>query len=332
MRYAGKLGYGFAGVAAIAAIIIVLLLIFPSAMNYFRSNSPQGEDQSRDVTLMLRQKDSDFWNTVQKGAETAAKEFGVQLQIIAPDNDDDVEGQLAMVRSALKQGTDALIVAALDDTGMSKVIDEARIPVIAIDTELTSDNVLSFIGSNNYDAGQKAGKKMIELLDGRGEVAILSIMQDDRNTEQRVHGLLDAFKHAPGIEVLDNRYCMSSPEYCQEVTGVLMDKGEVDGIVALNGGASIGAAREVERRGMSQVVKMVAFDSALEQLELLQDGKLHGTIVQNPFSMGYLGVKHAAEAMDGQEIPERVDIPTKVIDIENMFWMDNQKLLFPFVK
>lgn len=332
MRYSGKLRYGFAGVAAVAALVLLALVLFPSMMDSFRTDGLEEEGKSMPITLMLRQKDSDYWNTVRKGAEAAAKEFGVQLQIIAPDDEDDVEGQLAMIRSAIKQGTHALIVAALDDMAVSRAVEDVRIPVVAIDTELTSSHVRSYIGSNHYDAGQKAGEKMIELLQGKGQVVILSITQDDRNTEQRVHGLLDAFKNAPDIEVLGNRYCMSSPEYCQEVTSVLMDKGEIDGIVALNAGASIGASREVDRRGMSKAVKMVAFDSALEQLELLQDGKLHGTIVQNPFSMGYLGVKYAVEAMDGKEIPERVEIPTKVIDNENMFWMDNQKLLFPFVK
>jgi ribose transport system substrate-binding protein len=48
--------------------------------------------------------------------------------------------------------------------------------------------------------------------------------------------------------------------------------------------------------------------------------------------MGYLGIKHAVETLQGIDVPENVTIETKMIDINNMFWPENQRLLFPFVK
>ncbi|MFD2380414.1 substrate-binding domain-containing protein, partial [Paenibacillus xanthanilyticus] len=183
-----------------------------------------------------------------------------------------------------------------------------------------------------YDAGKKAGERIIEQLGQQGHVVILSSVKDDRNMEQRIRGILDTFKQESFITVLDNRYCMAGIEACESVTRSLMDATLVDGIVALNADAAIGAGRELIRRGEQDRVKVVAFESAHEELEMLQDGVLEATIVQNPFSMGYLGVKHAMQALEGETIPPRVDIHTKIIDRENMFWMDNQKILFPFVK
>ncbi|MNN94482.1 hypothetical protein D3C81_2131190 [compost metagenome] len=67
-------------------------------------------------------------------------------------------------------------------------------------------------------------------------------------------------------------------------------------------------------------------------LELLQNGTVQATVIQNPFSNGYLAVKYAVEAVQGMDVPERVDTGTKLIDLDNMLYPENQKLLFPFVK
>lgn len=332
MTNAAKYGYGLVVVIIAVVILIFLSSLLPLSSDDSRDGLTDEEDAGMTVTLVMRQKDNDFWRTVRMGAEAAAKEFGVKLQVAAPGDKDDVDGQIKLVQQSILHKTDALVIAAADDRRIAEAIKDVNIPVMAIDTEMKSPQVRSFIGINNYEAGQKAGEKMIELLGKQGHVFILSSLKEDRNTEEREHGLIDAFKKAKFITVLSTRYCMSGTNYCQKVTGVVMKQSIVNGIVALDSDASIGAADELEALGVTKQVQIVTFDSTYEQLEKLQDGALHATIVQNPFSMGYLGVKHAAEALDGQSIPERVDIQTKVIDLENMFWLDNQKLLFPFVK
>ena len=332
MKSATKYGYGLAAVIIVVIILVSLSALLPLSSEDSRSGLAEEDNADRTVTLIMRQKESDFWKTVRMGAEAAAKEFGVKLHVAAPNDEDDVDAQIKLVRQSVTGKTNALVIAAADDQRIAQAIKSIHLPVIAIDTEMKSPQVLSFIGINNYKAGQKAGEKMIELLGKQGHVFILSSLKEDRNTEQRVHGLVDAFTKAKFITVLDTRYCMSGADYCQKVTGVVMSKSIVNGIIALDSDASIGAADELQALGVAKQVQIVAFDSSYEQLEKLQDGALSATIVQNPFSMGYLGVKHAAEALNGQFIPARVDIQTKIIDPDNMFWMDNQKLLFPFVK
>ncbi|MFC4098620.1 substrate-binding domain-containing protein [Paenibacillus xanthanilyticus] len=327
-----KFGYALLAIIAAFAIAGILYSLLPTNEAENRVDL-QGEalDQPT-ITLVLREQESDFWETVRMGAEAAAKEFGANLAVTAMPDSDDSAGQIKLVRQALADKTRALVVAAADDGEMAGAITGVRIPVIAIDTDINAGAVRSYIGIDNYDAGKKAGERIIEQLGQQGHVVILSSVKDDRNMEQRIRGILDTFKQESFITVLDNRYCMAGIEACESVTRSLMDATLVDGIVALNADAAIGAGRELIRRGEQDRVKVVAFESAHEELEMLQDGVLEATIVQNPFSMGYLGVKHAMQALEGETIPPRVDIHTKIIDRENMFWMDNQKILFPFVK
>lgn len=327
-----KIGYALLAVIAAFAIAGILYSLLPTGQSEERVDL-QGEALHQpDITLVLREEDSDFWKTVRMGAEAASKEFGADLAVAAMPDSDDSAGQIKLVRQALADKTRALVVAAADDGDMARAITGVRIPVIAIDTDINAGAIRSYIGIDNYDAGKKAGERMVEQLGKQGHVVIMSSVKDDRNMEQRIRGILDAFKQESFITVLDNRYCMAGIEACQDVARSLMDATVVDGIVALNAEAAVGAGRELIRRGEADRVKIVAFESAHEELEMLQDGVLEATIVQNPFSMGYLGVKHAMQALEGEAIPPRVDIHTKIIDRDNMFWMDNQKILFPFVK
>jgi ribose transport system substrate-binding protein len=265
-----------------------------------------------------------------------ALELNINLTFSAPRDEEDVRGQIALIQKSLKAGTDALVLAANDFKTLSTISgldNKGKTPVIAIDSEMQYTPVNSFIGTNNYESGMKAGNKLIEIAGENSHVAIMSFVQGASNAEQREKGLMDAILPYSGIQVVAKEYCFSDPILASTLTNkILTNNKQVDVIVALNTVASIGVADEIQKMGLGGKVKIITFDSTTEELALLQEGIIQATIIQNPFSMGYLGVKYAVEAIDGHSIPEHIDTGSKVIDLDNMFWSENQKLLFPFVK
>jgi ribose transport system substrate-binding protein len=288
------------------------------------------------LEVVLRSQNGDYWKTVKMGAEVAAKEFDVALDFRAPGDEADVKGQIALMEQSVSSNPDAIVLAANDYKELSAVVDDAKdhsIPVITIDSEVETKNIESFIGANNYDAGQVAGKQLIKLMGSSGQIAIVSFKQGERNTELREKGLLEELAKYPDIQVIDKVYTLTDRELAAQLTHNVIDKHpELDGIVALNEISSIGVASAVQSRELQGKVKIVTFDSTSEELELLQEGIIQATIIQNPFSIGYLGVKNAVEAIKGKKVAKRVDTGIKAIDLSNMFWSDNQKLLFPFIK
>jgi ribose transport system substrate-binding protein len=293
-------------------------------------------DQKQNVALIVKMDHGDYWNTVKIGAEAAAKEFNINLTFSAPRDEEDVKGQIALINQSLQLGADALVLAANDSNilaGIAGLGSKRKLPVVAIDSQLESTRVKSFIGTNNYDSGTKAGQKLVELMGETSHVAIMSYVQSADNAAQREKGLMDALKAYPGINVVAKEYCFSDSQLASTLTHKMMtEHKQIDVIVALNTIASIGVANEIQKMGLGGHVKIITFDSTTEELALLQEGIIQATIIQNPFSMGYLGVKYAVEAMNGHSIPDHMDTGSKVIDMDNMFWSENQKLLFPFVK
>ncbi|OCT10499.1 hypothetical protein A8709_11900 [Paenibacillus pectinilyticus] len=321
---------------ALLIAILIAIVSVSSCTEVARDDNTLPVDHKRHLEVILRSQEGDYWKTVKMGAEVAAKEFDVALDFRAPGDEADVKGQIALMEQSISSGPDAIVLAANDYKELSKVVDEAKgahIPVISINSEVESKNVQSYIGANNYEAGQLAGKQLIQLIGKSGQIAIVSFKQGERNTEQRELGLLDEIAKYPDVHVIDKVYSLTDRELAAQLTHSVIDKHpQLDGIVALNEISSVGVATAVQSRHLQGKVKIITFDSTSEELELLQEGVIQATIIQNPFSIGYLGVKSAVEAASGKKLPTHVDTGIKAIDLNNMFWSDNQKLLFPFIK
>ncbi|MGM0882373.1 MAG: substrate-binding domain-containing protein [Bacillota bacterium] len=269
------------------------------------------------------------------GAQAAVEEFGITLHISAASDQGDVDGQLQKAMQSLEAQPDAIVLGANDDASFEpflKAAAERHIPVIAIDSILSSGETATYIGMDNYLAGKEAVREMEEQLEGEGDIAIIAGTMGGINGKLREQGIRDAIAEYPGLRLVDRQPCSEEFGACQQTVSGILDKQAVNGILSLNTETSIGAALELKRRKSGEQVKLVGFDSSPELLELLQENQLQTLIVQNPFSMGYLGIKYALDAADGHTVPPRVEMNMKLIDKENMFWMENQKLLFPVVQ
>ncbi|MFD0696122.1 substrate-binding domain-containing protein [Paenibacillus sp. GCM10027628] len=320
----------------IGRLLFAILIAGTSMSSCTEQSEPLPTEHKKHLEVLLRSQEGDYWKTVKMGAEVAAKEFDVTLDFRAPGDEADVKGQIALMEQSISIGPDAIVLAANDYKELTAVVDHAaslNIPVVSIDSEVESNKTKSFIGANNYVAGQLAGKQLIKLAGTKGNIAIVSFKQGERNAEQREQGLLEEISKYPEIKVLDKVYSLTDRDLAGQLTGqIIQQYPQLDGIVALNEISSIGVADEIQKLGLQGKVKIITFDSTSDELELLQEGVIQSTIVQNPFSIGYLGVKNAVDTMKGKKIPSRVDTGTKAIDLDNMFWSDNQKLLFPFIK
>jgi ribose transport system substrate-binding protein len=319
----------------ILSILLSMFLLFSFFTLQTRKIDLSNHDAVRTVVIIGKLNHGDYWQNVQKGAEVAAKEFNVNVQYLAPENDENVTEQIQLIDQSLARGMDALVIASSDyqeATAEIEKVTQRKIPVIAIDSDVASPSVQSFIGTDNYQAGKVAGGKMVEIAGYSARIGIMSSVKGGGNELQKEKGLEDIVNQYPNTRIVDTEYCNSN----QKMAGVLTKKmlsgpERIDGIVALDVISSVGVANEVKQLGLDGKVKIITFDSSQEELGLVQDGVIQATIIQNPFRMGYLGVKYAVDAINGVSIPKRLEMDTKIIDLENMFWPENEKLLFPFV-
>ncbi|MEC0123540.1 substrate-binding domain-containing protein [Paenibacillus pabuli] len=354
---------------AMTAVMCCLLICMACSM----SNTDSAGSSPR-IALITPAGTGELAEAIRLGAEAAAKETGAELITVeafpsagvtyAPSNPDFAAGQrkvnqehfpngtyplsereLAQVDAvslALEQGVSALLIDPLSERVLSNVIQKAQtmnangvvIPVMVLNDEFPVKGITSVISMDNIEAGRQAGQAMADLLEGRGRIALLGPDPVNPGLMDREQGVEESLARYPDIHV-EPRFVCSTRDSCWQAAKQLLDQQQVDGFIALQEPASLGAADELNRRtsgNNGSKVKIVGFGSEQQQLEQLQEGKIQHLIVQNGFSAGYLGVNQAVARLNNQQVQARVTLETKLVSTDNMFWMDNQKLLFPFVQ
>ncbi|KIL41300.1 LacI family transcriptional regulator [Gordoniibacillus kamchatkensis] len=312
---------------------LLLLLAFAAALVYVL---PALRDGRIHVTVVVKslEKSMEFWQVLSDGVETAGKEFGVDVAITGPSQESDIDGQIAVLRQAIAKRPDAIVMAATDYNRLAPVADDivkAGIRLIMIDSAVNSRAAVSFIATDNIEAGRKAGDEMARLAGG-GKIAIISYVQGTATQIDRERGVRMRLEKEPGTAIVGTFYSDGVEQKAYETTKrLLLEVPDLRGIVALNETSTVGAGRAVQELGLAGKVHLVGFDSSLDEVKLLESGVMQATVVQKPFNMGYLGVRTAVEAVRGRKVPERIDTGSVVIDKSNMYSNENQKLLFPFV-
>lgn len=318
-------------------IILLILLLFVLLLASCSSGSKlQGEGKVLVIDMIVKRDWGDYWNTIKMGAEVAAKEYNVKLNFLAPENEMDYKGQIALMEQSIENRPDVIILSATNYEALGQVTDKTSyfdIPVISMDSEVASAKVKTYVGTNNYEAGQKAAERLVQLTEEQGDIGIINYVLGARNADQREEGFLDYIARFPDIKVVDIQYCGSDEWVAYKQTKEMLSRYPgLDGLVALNAESSIGAGRAVKEMGYGGKIKMITFDNPPEMLELLQEETVQAMVVQNPFNNGYLAVRAAVEAANGEKLDDKIPTDTKLIDLDNMLWPENQKLLFPFVK
>lgn len=288
------------------------------------------------VTLIAKSTETEFWLSVFAGAEAAATEYNMKLTIVGPETEEDYETQNQMVADTVEAGTEALIFSAIHYDKNAQAIDAAAqssVKIVAIDSNVASDAVSTYIGTDNYAAGKMAAQAALERVDGDFKVGIINYDISSFNGQERERGAVDALNASGRAEIISVINTLAEAQQAQADTVKLLEEHpEINVLLAFNEPTSVGAAMAIQQLECEDSIFLVGFDSNVASVDGLQDGSVDALIVQNPYAMGYLGVESAYKLLNGQggELAEIVDTSTQIVDRENLFSIDSQKALFAF--
>jgi ribose transport system substrate-binding protein len=137
-------------------------------------------------------------------------------------------------------------------------------------------------------------------------------------------------KRFPQIELAEHRYGMDTVETALSAAeDVLTRHQELNGMFACNESTARGALRALESQGRAGAVKLIGFDSSEPLLEGLRNDRIDSLVVQNPYRMGYDGVKTVVAAIRGQQVEQRIDTGVELVTSKNIDTPDIQRLINP---
>lgn len=287
---------------------------------------------------------ADFWAYVDAGATAAAEKYNVDLDFRYPP-EPTAARQKEVIDDMKLKGCKGIAVSVIDPTNQAKYLKEVAeaVNLVTVDNDAPESGRVCYIGTDNYTAGRAVGKLVKEAMPNSGRVALFVGQIEPINAQQRRDGVLDelsgekktfakikdgdtqigqytiygqASTGGPYTDKVDTKIAFNNATDVLNKNGGKLGRFCMVGLWAYNPPAILKAVnRNDEAKGK---VKIVGFDEDDNTIRGIIDGKIHGTVMQQPYKFGYESVRVLAALARGEDpgIPEddkRMIIPFHVL-------------------
>lgn len=275
-----------------------------------------------------------FWQSVHAGANAAGHELGAEILWNGAASETDYSRQIQIVDSMIARRVDGLAVAASDRTALNNSLARAAaagIPVVVFDSGVDSDDYMTFVATDNYEAGKVAARKLAALVGGKGKVAVVLHAPGSHSSMERERGFDEAMAaEFPAVTVVARQFGMSDRARAMAAAeNIITAHPDLAGMFASAEPSSVGAALAVKSRGLSGKLRLVAFDAAEATIEDLKAGTVDALVAQDPFRIGYRAVQVLVERLNGSTPPRRIDLSARVVTRADLDAPEVRDLLFP---
>lgn len=317
----------------------------------YGSNAESSSDTVR-VAFVTNQI-ADFWKIAEAGANDAAAEFGVEVEVVMPPEATAVV-QKQKVEDLLTSGVQAVAISPLDADNQIEWLNSiaAKVPLITHDSDAPQSNRLMYIGMDNYAAGRACGELVIKALPDGGNVLLTIGRLEQDNSKYRRQGVIDVLlgrdRNAVYYKEQSDAWDPTEGEIAGDkytIVATITDQGKKElaqskAEDALNAYENLNAMvglfeynppalyQALKKANKLNEIALIGFDENDVTLQAIKDGECIGTVVQNPYEYGYESVRILKELLDGNKdvIPKSlyVDIPPRSITKDNVdqYWDD----------
>lgn len=283
--------------------------------------------QDGQYAVLMKTLSNPFWGAMAEGVKEGAKQAGLDYYLQAAENDQAAEPQLNICNTMLQRKPVALITAAINSTNLLpclKAAQDAGIKVVDLDGNLDpavleKENIkITFrIGSDNVAAGAKAADYMAEKLgkDAKGPVLVIEGLSGNVTGEKRANGFKDELKKvAPGLQVVASLPGDWDRGKAASITNdTLTRHPDLVAIFAANDGMALGAVEAAFAAGKGDQVTIVGVDGNSDAVKSIKQGRQSASVAQLPYLEGIKAMEEVKKAVNGEEVPGDITVPTLVL-------------------
>jgi len=309
-----------------ARVLLALCLAVSLLTGCKQGDASQGNGGKPQVAVIPKGTTHEFWKSVEAGAKQAGKDFDVDVIWKGPLNEDDRSAQINLVQQFVGDRVAGIVLAPLDSRALVppvQLAEQQHIPVVIIDSGLDApvgQGFISFVATDNRKGGQMAGEELARLLNGKGTVVLLPYAEGSASTLEREAGFMEVIGKHPEMHVVgQGNYGGPTTDHAEKVALNMIDQiKQADGIFCSNESNTAGMLAALRTAGIAGKARFVGFDASPQLVEALKNKELDGLISQDPFRIGYDGVKAVADHLHGKPVAERVDTGVHLITRENV--------------
>jgi len=293
------------------------------------------------IPIIVKDTTSFYWQIVLAGARKAGKDLGVKVPELGPQSESDITGEISILENAVASNPAAVVIAPTQFQALGKPIDAAakKVKIIGIDSAADSKAFTSFLTTDNVAGGRIAADGLAAAIQEKygkaeGDVALITSLPGVGSLDQRAKGFKEqiAAKY-PGLKLVADKVADGQATTGLNImTDLITANPNLRGVFASNLIMAQGAGQAMAENKKSDTIKVIGFDSDPKTVKFLQDGVLAGLVVQDPFRMGYDGIKTALAVSKGEQVAANVDTGANLITKANMNTERSQELLNPKIK
>ena len=281
--------------AALAAPALVLAMAATAP-------APAARAADKEVTIILvdhGQAADPFHNVIKRGAQDAAKQMGIHLEVRQPQNFDMTQ-MANLITAAANPRPDGIVTTVPDADALSGPLHAALaqgIPMIATNGAPATAHKVGIainVGQDEETAGETAGHAMAAA--GGRKAICVNHEVGNLALDQRCAGFAKGFAQGSGgtSKVLPTELDPGTAK--SKIEAALRSDPSIDTVIGLNatvvGETAVDAVRELGRTGKVQVA---SFDLSPGMLKDVQDGTALFVVDQQPYLQGYLPVVFLAQ-------------------------------------
>jgi ribose transport system substrate-binding protein len=293
------------------------------------------------VPVIVKDMTSPYWRAVLAGARKAGQDLGVNVVGLGTQSESDTNGQISILATAVASNPAAIVIAPSEFAALGKPIEEAakKVKIIGIESAADTKAMTSLLATDNLNAGRVAADALAVAItksyaDTEGDVVMITSMPGVPSLDQRAKGFKDVvIAKYKALDITAEKVADGKPA---TVLGIMNDlianTGDLRGVFVSDPTTAQAVSQAVVEKKTNDKINIVGVGSDEKLVKFLQDDVITGLVVEDPFRMGYEGVKTALAASKGEQVSANVDIGVTLITKANMGSARSQELLKPKVE
>ena len=283
---------------------------------------------------------STYWAAVEDGVKKAAAELGIEVVYTGLQSEGEVEKQVQLLQDAVSAKPDAILIAPTDSNALIGPVNDAiatGIPLVLVDSKINADTYTTLIGTDNFQAGVLCAENMIKQLKAKNlQEATVGVMANTAGSQTillRLDGFMDYWnKNAPSNwKVLMDEIKYTDGNIDKAIAAaqdILLAHPELDAFYTPNNTGTLGAGTVLKEQNRKDVV-VVGLDLSVDTEKMINDGWVAGCAIQQPYFMGYNGVKLAVDLINGKKVEKFIDTGVFFVDKSNITSPDAIQKMWP---
>lgn len=293
------------------------------------------------ISVIAKDTTSPYWQAVLAGARKAGQDLGVNVIELGAQSESDVSGQISILAKAVASNPAAIVIAPAEFEALGKPIDEAakKVKIIGIESAADTKAMTSLLATDNVNAGRVAADALAVAItkssaDTEGDVVMIASMPGVPSLDQRAKGFKEVVTAKyKALDITAEKVADGKPA---TVFGIMNDlisnTGDLRGVFVSDPITAQAVSQAVVEKKTNDKINIVGVGSDEKLVKFLQDDVIAGLVVEDPFRMGYDGVKTARAASKGEQVSANVDTGVTLVTKANMSSARSQELLKPKVK